>query len=903
MEIIKRSLRFLIVMIIILISISQNVHAQSKKEIKIKEYYWGASLNKVLNDFQKKYGIQIQYDTAVTSKYKFDDRGRFYGITTERAFTAICNDITELSFYIDENNVVHLGDNTILGDKKELMNKKFMSRSIKKNVTVSGVVKDKESGETLPFASVVTRGASSGTTTNVDGYFTLFNVPADTSAILVSYIGYKSGTFFLNPEIELSDLTIRLAPNSTTLNEVVVVGEVDELMEMSEKVSVVKMSPKEMAKLPNIGETDIFRSFQLLPGISGSNESSSGLFVRGGTPDQNLILYDGFTVYQVDHLFGMFSAFNSNAVKDVQLHKGGFESKFGGRISSVMEITGKNGNENNFNIGGEIGLLSGNIFTEIPIGKKITVLLAGRRSWKSFIYNNIFDSFNEASDDQSNTLQSGKAGRIQQESTPSSYFYDLNAKISYKPTSKDIISYSFFNGLDDLNNSQEISRTRNGVAISGGKSDITRWGNWGMSTIWSRKWNNVFYTKTLASISNYYSNREMINTRISTNSSGETTEIKRGSIEDNKLKDYTFKFDSELKLNKSNQLEFGVQATHYTIDYDYILNDTINIQQRHDNGNVLSAYLQDNIKLFNRLTFIPGIRVSYYDITKKTYFEPRASLSYQLTKNIKLNGAWGQYYQFANRIIRDDISSGSRDFWVLGDGESVPISYSEQFIAGASYETKEYLFSAEAYYKSLSGLSEYSLQFAPTFNNVNYDEFFYEGTGTAKGIEFLVQKKYGRYSGWVSYTLGEVLYDFPIYGENQFYANHDVTNEFKIVNTYKFRKFTFAGTWIFATGKPYTEPLGGYSVLLLDGSTQSFLNIGEKNSARYDNYHRLDLSVNYDFKFGKTSLGSIGFSVFNVYNRKNIWYKTFELDEGDLIETDVNHLGITPSLTLSIKLR
>jgi len=902
--IIKRRRLFACLITLILMITGQNLFAQSNSEVRIKEYYWGTPLNKVLNDFQKKYGIKIQYDSTLTSKYKFNDSGRFgHGASVKRAFRAICDDLPEFSYYIDEANVVHLGYKSALEDEKELMNKKFVGKSTKKNLTISGIIKDIESGETLPFASIVIKGANTGTTSNADGYFTLFNVPTDTSTIIVSYIGYKKGTFFLNPEIEFSDLRINLKPNSTTLNEIVVIGEVDELMETSEKVSVVKMSPKEMAKLPNIGETDIFRSFQLLPGISGSNESSSGLFVRGGTPDQNLILYDGFTVYQVDHLFGMFSAFNSNAVKDVQLHKGGFESKFGGRISSVMEITGKNGNENNFNIGGEIGLLSGNVFAEIPIGEKTTVLLAGRRSWKSFIYNDIFESFNEASDDQSSAQPSGKAGRILETSTPSSYFYDLNAKISYKPTSKDIISYSFFNGLDDLNNSQEMSRTRNGVSISGGKSDITKWGNWGMSGIWSRKWNEIFYTKTLASLSNYYSNREMTNTRISTNLDGETTEIKRGSIEDNNLKDYTFKFDNELKLNKSNQLEFGIQGTHYTIDYDYTLNDTINIQERHDDGNVLSVYLQDNIKLFDRLTFIPGIRASYYDITKKTYFEPRASLSYQLTKNIKLNGAWGQYYQFANRIIRDDISSGSRDFWVLGDGESVPISYSEHFIAGASYETRGYLFSAEAYFKNLNGLSEYSLQFAPSFNNVNFDEFFYQGSGTAKGIEFLVQKKHGRYNGWASYTIGEVLYDFPIYGENQFYANHDVTNEFKIVNTYKFKRFTFAGTWIFATGKPYTDPLGGYSVTLLDGSTQSFLNIGEKNGARYDNYHRLDLSVTYDFKLGRTSLGSFGFSVFNAYNRKNIWYKTFEVDDGDLIETDVNHLGITPSLTFSIKLR
>jgi len=240
---------------------------------------------------------------------------------------------------------------------------------------------------------------------------------------------------------------------------------------------------------------------------------------------------------------------------------------------------------------------------------------------------------------------------------------------------------------------------------------------------------------------------------------------------------------------------------------------------------------------------------------------------------------------------------------VLGDDNTVPISYSEHFIVGAGYETKGYLFDVEAYYKKLDGLSEYSLQFAPSFTNVDFNEMFYEGSGIAKGVEFLIQKKHGNYNGWLSYTLGEVLYDFPIYGDNSFFANHDVTNEFKIVNIYTYKKWIFAGTWIFATGKPYTEPLGGYSITLLDGSAEDFLNIGDKNNARYDDYHRLDLSATYNFKLGRTSLGSVGLSLFNVYNRENIWYKTFELDEGDLIETNVNNLGFTPSITLSIKLR
>ena len=454
-----------------------------------------------------------------------------------------------------------------------------------------------------------------------------------------------------------------------------------------------------------------------------------------------------------------------------------------------------------------------------------------------------------------------------------------------------------------MDNSRSTNRSINGSEVSGGINDITKWGNWGMSTTWSRKWGDVFYTNILGSVSNYFSLRDLRNTRTVTDAFGDTNEISRGSVEDNNLRDYTLKLNNEWKLGKSNQLEFGIQTTRYNIDYNYYLNDTISIQERHDRGTVLSGYVQDRIKLFDKVSLVPGIRSSYYDVTGKIYLEPRASLQYNVSEKIKLKAAWGHYYQFANRIIRNDISSGSRDFWVLADDNTVPISFSEHFVAGASFETGGYLFDVEAYYKNLTGLSEYSLQFAPSFTNVDFNEFFYEGSGVAKGIEFLLQKKFGKYNGWIGYTIGEVDYNFPVYGDFSFPADHDVTHELSIVNTYKYKKWTFAGTWIYATGKPYTDPLGGYTVTLLDGSPQDFLHIGSPNNARYPDYHRLDISATRDFKVGNTSRGSIGFSVFNVYNRNNTWYKQFEIDEGELIETNVTLLGITPSVTLSFKLR
>ena len=905
--------RFVHFLLVLFLSLSAvfSTRAQSLDEIRIDEYYWHAPLTKVLEDFKIKYQITIEYDSALVAGQTFN---YLFNETPARKALDIIFRVDEenkigksLSHFVDEHGVVHVVKQSSEAiTRHQTENLRHTGAATTNDITVTGVVKEKLTGESLPFATVSVRGSSNGTVTNIDGQFTLFKVPSDTSALLISYVGYKPTTYFLNPDVAKVDLVIELESSGIELNTVEIVGETEKLMETGQMVGVITMSPKKITTLPSLGEKDIFRAFQLMPGVSGSNEASSGLFVRGGTPDQNLILYDGYTIYHVDHLFGMFSAFNANAIKDTKLHKGGFESKYGGRISSVMEIVGKDGNENNFNVGGDASLLSVNAFAEIPIGDRTTVLVAGRRSWRSPLYNSIFDSFNDTEEETTPQPPTGvgRPGGVSQEETqPSSYFYDLNAKVSYRAGKKDIISYSFFNGQDDLDNSRISNRTFGSTTSNGGTTDLTKWGNWATGLNWSRKWSKTYYSNTMLSYSNYFSERDRTTTRSLT--VGETvTEFSRGQTEDNDLRDYTFKTDHEWQLGKPLTLEFGGQMTHYNIDYDFLQNDTVVIQQRSDQGNLMTTYLQSRVKLFDhKLTLVSGLRSNWYTVTEQNYLEPRASAYLNLHPKVKLKGAWGHYYQFANRIIRNDISSGSRDFWVLADDVEVPISFAEHFIAGVSVDLKDYLFDVEVYHKNLSGLSEYSLQFVPSFGNVDYNEFFYEGTGTARGAEFLLQKKYGKYSGWVSYTLGEVLYDFPIWGENPFPANHDVTHEFKFTQSLEWRRWTFAGTFIYATGKPYTEPLGGYTVELIDGSTESFISLGERNQARYPAYHRLDLAATYKFLVGKEGEGSLNFSIFNLYGRKNIWYKEFEVEENNLIETDVTLLGFTPNVTLSLKLR
>lgn len=899
----KRKFLFLL----FFIAISWTSYAQEFKAIKIKENFSDERLDLIFLDLKIKYQLEFEYDKKLVDQIRVS--ASIPRTNVDNAMRILLEE-TGLGYELVGSNTVKITDRP-----KEVKILAAVSQPTRSNFSVTGVIKDKDSGETLPFATVLVDGTANGVSANVDGYFTLFEVPSDTVLLEVQYLGYQTRMFRLDPSMDINNLKIDLLPSAHSLAEVVVSDtKKEQLLKASQGVSRISFSPAQLNKLPSFGEKDIFRSLQLLPGISGSNESSSGLYVRGGTPDQNLVLFDGFTVYHVDHLFGFFSAFNANAIKDVQLHKGGFDAKFGGRLSSVVELTGKDGNTEEFNMGVGLSLVSANIYAESPFAKgKGSFLVAGRRSFQSAFYNNLFESFT-GTNQQANQPQGGFGGRgAQQTVSPNSYFYDLNAKVSYRPSTKDLISLSFYNGQDDLDNSRDTDQ--NALRRPGGEdpdftftresTDLTQWGNWGTSAKWSRKWTDRFYTNANLSYSNYYSERDRSNTTTITRN--DTTTIRNnGTYEYNDLKDYSFKIDNEWKVTPNNQIGFGAQVTYNDIEYQFIQNDTTQILGRSDQGWTNSIYLQDRHTFGEKLILKGGLRATHYSVTDQFYLEPRTSLTYLLSDKIKLKGAWSQHNQFATRIVREDIQQGSRDFWLLANDETVPISFAEHYIAGVSYETAGYLFDVEAYHKNLDGLSEYSTRFSPSGfgrnRTLDYEEFFYTGTGEAQGVEFLIQKKSGQFTGWLGYTLGRVLYDFEAFGDEPFFANQDQTHELKLVGNYRFNKLTLGATFIYATGTPYTAPTGYYELQLLDGTTTGFFEVSGKNAVRYPDYHRLDLSATYDMNWGR-SKASFGLSVFNVYNRQNIWYKEFDVIEGELLETDVTLLNFTPSLFFNWNLR
>ena len=789
---------------------------------------------------------------------------------------------------------------------------------------IGGKINDINSGETLPYAKVSIKDTNRVTTANQDGSFTILNIPVG-SILVINKMGYESKEIKVTSDTKRLIINLYKLEKDSLIEDVVVVGSVNSNMMQQSGISQFSLSPDLTRSLPNLGEQDIFRSMQLLPGVSGSNESSSGLVVRGGTIDQNLVLFDDFTVYHVDHVFGFFSAFNNNAIKDVQFYKGGFGAKYGGRMSSVVDITGKDGNTEQFGIGASVSLLSTNAVVEQPFADGAgSFILTGRKSYQSDLYNDILESVTgENQNAQAGTSTPGQfaLGRFSIE--PESYFYDMNAKLTYRLPNDDKFSISFYNGADELDNSRDVDGNAdisrlcelfdgNGpfggtfceeeISFAVGTIDLSEWGNTGISAKYSHQWNDRLDTNFVISASEYFSYRDrLINTQvIYEDSDDEPTTGESSSNEDNQLDDFTVKIENDYYLNQWNTLSFGLQYTQQNIDFSLIQNGDLVLETKNE-GATSTVYIEDEI-VINALTVIPGLRVSKYSINDEVYTEPRLSIAYELNDTTQLRAAFGDYHQFALSVARQSIEEGPRNFWTLADGETVPVSKSSHFILGTTHYVGNYNFNIELFHKEYEGLSEFTQQTRPIRNEdgtgltLILEQEFHSGSGTASGIELFLQKNIGDLTGWVGYTFSEVIYDFPTVSDTTYFADQDATNEFKTVLMYRWGDWDLASTFIYATGRPYTEVLG-----VVEDTFPPTYEVGAKNDLRYDDYHRLDLSFTYNFSRRGLD-GQAGLSIFNLYDRKNQWYTEYEIIEGEILETEITYRGFTPSLFFKVDL-
>jgi ferric enterobactin receptor len=736
---------------------------------------------------------------------------------------------------------------------------------------IIGSVTDRETGEQLPYASVILDKQNMIASASENGIFCLKHVAGNPVHMMVSYIGYKPLDTTITWNDRSMNLDIRLQRQVHLLDTIVVKGDRMEMVDLRNDVDfATTIDPVKLIDLPMLAETDVFRTLQLLPGISYT-ENSTGLSIRGGSSDQNLVLFDGQTLYNLSHYYGVISALNPNVIKDLQVYKGGYDSRFGERVSGIVDITGKSGNQSAPLVYGDINLLSCNLTAELPLGKKVTLIGAVRRS-----YSDIYSTqFANGLFDRNLSWFKGDSSNIVTQTKPSFYFYDYNAKLTWKRSNLETFYFSFYGGKDSYNNSYSGISHLNSFS----SADINKWSNYGVSASWLKQWNESLFTNIQAGTSGYENNSSNSTTINVTHSQpGDhqylpDTVNTFNSANSNKLRDLYLSVRNTLNLSDIHQLNFGLLIRENNIYYHKDAEAEYVYDNSDQTGWTTSAYLLDRINLSDRLTIKPGFRLSYFNGTGLFFLEPRFSANYRFSDHFSARFATGRYYQFINQVLAQQETGYNKNFWVLADNTTHPEVESNHLISGFTFEKGNFMFDAEGYYKNYSGLQEYVfispfLKYGsfpdyfhqqPPANGSQRPSYFITGSGRAYGVDLMMKFKANRYTGWLSYSYGRSIQNFNDINKGvDIPGVNDQPHQASLTNMLSFGKWNFATISVFSSGKPYID---------FTKSDASNSNV-ERVYKRLPDYYKTDFSVNYNFGIKKFKLKT-GITLLNVFNTQN----------------------------------
>ncbi|WP_276497080.1 TonB-dependent receptor [Pontibacter litorisediminis] len=752
-------------------------------------------------------------------------------------------------------------------------------------VTVSGYVKDKASGEGLIGAAVsVQELPGTGITTNEYGFYSL-TLPKGSYTLLFNYLGYVTGC----KAIQLSasqKLDTELSQNSTALQEVEITTRKEDNNVRSMEMSTLKMQVSEIKSMPALlGEVDIVKAIQMMPGVQNAGEGTSGFYVRGGGADQNLILLDEAPVYNASHLMGFFSVFNADAIKDVQLYKGGIPAQHGGRLSSLLDIRMKEGNNQKTEVSGGIGTISSRLTVEAPIVKdKSSFILSGRRT-----YADVFFGLSSDENIKGNDL----------------YFYDLNAKVNYTLNDKNRLFVSGYFGRD----------------VAATDDFMMNWGNATATVRWNHLFNDRLFSNTTFIFSDF---------DYALGSKAEESEFTWKSH----IKDYGIKNDYTYFLNPKNQLRFGLHVTYHNFmpaevkpgEKSYVNELKLNATSALEGA----LYLSNEHQISDRLTLDYGLRLSSFtnmgpgnvylydesfetpvDTVKYSRFEkikqygglePRIAAKYELSEVSSIKASYNRTLQYLHQVS-NSTSAMPFDVWIPSSTYVKP-QVADQVAAGYFRNFADNMFegSVEVYYKWMDNQIDYK-DYAEIFLNERLETELLRGTGEAYGAEFYLRKQKGLLTGWLSYTLSKTERTVPgINNGNPYPLRHDRRHSGNLVLAYQFSpSINFGANWTYSTGGAITMPVGKYEY---NGKTYPVYS--ERNGYRLPAYHRLDLSATYEKprnEFRKYS-SSWTLSIYNAYARKNAFSIYFRENEDDRTRTEAVKtylFGFLPSLTYNFK--
>ena len=819
--------------------------AQSRMDsLKIDVHFNGEKLSTALQDIESKTDFTFAYNKSI-----LDDQAKVFLVLTHTSLRKI------LDALFDKIHITYqvVGSQIVLRKKNE--------RPTAQKSTISGYIFDKESGEALIGSSIIDKFTQLGTSSNQYGFYSL-TLPLDSVFLMVSYVGYQPQSIKISIK-ENTTQNIALSP-SIDLQVVEVVSSASRKIQEETQMSRIDVPVDQIKMMPALlGEVDVLKSMQLLPGVQSGGEGQNGLYVRGGSPDQNLVLLDGVPIYNVSHLLGLFSVFNADAIKNVSLTKGGFPARFGGRLSSILEINMKEGNMKEFHGEGSLGLISSKLTLEGPIIKNASsFLVSARRTYADLIFGPIVK----------NTQPDG----IQLK--PTLYFYDLNLKLNHKFNDKHRLYLSSYMGSD-------VFKTKYSESESSSTSGI----NWG-NIIGVLRWNYKITDKLFSNLIFTHSNYDTDILIEQQYSSTEGDEIFSGKYLSG-IQDWTVKIDLDYIPSPKHYIKFGASATRHRYRPGALsLKESSNlasidtlIGSQEKTSKEIDLYVEDEIKL-GRFSANLGVHLSAFIVDGKTYssLQPRISARYLFDRKVAIKASFSTMNQYINLLTSESLSLPT-DLWVPSTGVVKPQESWQAALGIVKSLNNNYEFSAEAYYKNMNNVLSFKegASFLLGLNN-DWQSKITQGEGESYGLELFLQKKTGRLSGWIGYTLSWNNREFDLINDGKkFPFRYDRRHDISIVGNYKLSKrISLSTAWVFGTGNSITLPIYRYAT---DYNNNFFgqphfvevQSLGKKNDFRMSDYHRLDISIEFYKKKKKYERKWI-LGLYNAYWHKNPYFITTE---------------------------
>ena len=769
-------------------------------------------------------------------------------------------------------------------------------------LTISGYVKNSETGESLIGARIYINALKTGAITNVYGFYSL-TIPKGEHEVLYSFIGFDVVKKGINLNENIS-LNINLKEGSI-LQEVTVTAEQKQLE--NTEVGTMTLDMNKVKSLPVLlGEVDIIKTAQLLPGIQSGNEGSSGIYVRGGGPDQNLILLDGVPIYNANHLFGFFSVFNADAINSVKIIKGGMPARYGGRLSSVLDIRMNEGDMKKIHGEGTIGLISSKLMINGPIIKdKTSFMISARRTYIDILVKPLIAIANK---------KNQKSGF---KTTGGYYFYDVNLKVNHKINDNNRIFFSTYMGNDKFYVKNESKYKNNNITNHSQNNAELQWGNKIMALRWNHQYGPKLFSNTTLNFSNYKFDTG-ISSKIWEDGKEKTPESDFKFNYLSGILDWGGKMDFFYYPAPNHKINFGIGEIYHTF------NPGVNQVKVDANGSAavdttygsnktyaheFSAFIEDDFKISKRLSANIGLHFGNLYVRKKYYgiLQPRIAVNYKLNEKSSIKLSYSRNAQFLHLLSNSSIGLPT-DLWVPVT-DTIPPQKGNQFSVGYFRELpKGFRLSSEAYYKSMENLIGYK-DGASFFNtNKSWEQMVEIGKGWSYGAEFLLEKRTGKTTGWIGYTLSWTNRQFDNINDGKPYPyKYDRRHDISVAITHKFNdKVDIGVVWVYGTGNAVTLALQKYNGInggnIEDGTT-SIEYIGKKNDFRMPAYHRLDIGVNIH-KTKKWGEATWSFGVYNAYNNKNPFYLSFgylKSNPSKYVLKQTSLFPIIPSISYNFK--